>query len=165
MSIPRWYGLVSIAHTSFLWTLKICLRYKSGPYLARWVIVPRKNEEIGVVRMNKEELRGTIVPLGWPLSKISLVLQHIQCLKIPPNSSKFLLIPSVPTNNFCVTPHKSRCLYKTAITFWPIVQTDYPWHYLCRNLSGNFLFRYQGRVNSFKRDMVLREAVFFLLGD
>ncbi len=71
-----------------------------------------------------------------------------QCLEVPPNSSKFLPIPSTPTNNFCVTPLKNKCLYKTAITFWPIVQTDHPWHYLCRNLSGNFLLMH---LSGFKR--------------
>ncbi len=37
LSISRWQILVSIAHTLFLWTLRICLCYKSGQCLARWV--------------------------------------------------------------------------------------------------------------------------------
>ena len=40
-------------------------------------MLPRKKEEIGGVRRNYEKLGGTIVPLGGPLSKTSLVPQTI----------------------------------------------------------------------------------------
>ncbi len=42
MQIPKVYGLWFIAHTWFPWNFKICIRYKSGPYLMQSVLVVYK---------------------------------------------------------------------------------------------------------------------------
>ncbi len=73
LSIPKVYGLWFIAHTWFPWNFKICVRYKSGPYLTQSVT------EGGAEKPQRLLWFWKVINGSDPLDDLLLTRQNVLC--------------------------------------------------------------------------------------